>query len=529
MQSKDRIVNPAPAAPPVTSAAAEQKDRRRAGRTAARAMRIFAAFFLGKALALAFLVTPLWDVPDEAGHYAIVEDLADGRGLPAPGRSVIPPEVLGDWMRTGAPGEPVYNWVAQHPPVYHLLAVPFLAAARAVTDNRRIIFRAPRVLCALAGAAALLVLFRVVREAGADPLFAFAVSAAVGSVPMYSHMASGTNHDILVALAASLAALYWVRFDSSGRFRDGMKMGAALSMMGGVKLSAIPVAAALLLLSWRSLATRGRARLLEWTALAALSLSLPLLWTLRHFLLFKSTRVHPISDKPFDPAGFLGYLRDYPVMDHTFKNFFGLIGWTGSGGGQVRWFQISGVFLAPYLILGLAGALAAAWWLWVRLSPRTRPASAGVAAVAFAFSLLWLFSGEDGATLPKRLLFALLVAVPLLAIPGAFVEPERASSVVAGSHLVFLLFAAAYLVNSWEAYEIYGQMRATNGRYFFAVLPFLALAFLLPIALLWRPRPARNAWVIAILGLLIVNEGAFFLLKVIPFYRSGPFPPGGLR
>ncbi len=55
-----------------------------------RAMVLVAALFFVKAVLLALFVTPLWDVPDETGHYAIIADLADGRGLPLPGRSVIP-------------------------------------------------------------------------------------------------------------------------------------------------------------------------------------------------------------------------------------------------------------------------------------------------------------------------------------------------------------------------------------------------------------------------------------------------------
>ena len=58
-----------------------------------------AALFLVKALVLAFWVTPLWDVPDETGHYAIVADLSEGRGLPLQGKSAIPSDVVSDWTR----------------------------------------------------------------------------------------------------------------------------------------------------------------------------------------------------------------------------------------------------------------------------------------------------------------------------------------------------------------------------------------------------------------------------------------------
>ena len=56
-------------------------------------------------------------------------------------------------------------------------------------------------------------------------------------------------------------------------------------------------------------------------------------------------------------------------------------------------------------------------------------------------------------------------------------------------------------------------MRATNGRYFFAVLPFLVLAFVFR-----QPVPEGGAGLACcLLAALFVNETAFFLLKVIPF------------
>ena len=479
-----------------------------------------AALFLVKAVLLAFWVTPLWDVPDETGHYAIVADLSEGRGLPLQGRSVLPPDVVSDWTRAKS-ATPIGNWVAQHPPLYHLLAAPILSAARAVTSDPRWRYRAPRLLSALAGAAGLLLFFGAFHEASGDPLLSFAAAAGIGCVPMYSHLASGTNHDILLAAASGLVALCWVRFERTGFFADAMKMAAALALAGAIKLSALPVAGALWLLCLPRLKERGGRRLAEAIAIGATSVSLPLLWTLRHWWLLGNTRVHPVSAKSFALPAFFAYLREQPVVDHTFKNFFGLIGWTGTGGGDLKWFQISGVFLAPYLLLALAGAAGTAAWLWGRSAGVSRLSAGGAAAIVFFFCLFWLFARADGAEAVKRVLYSLLAAVPLLALPLAFGKRPAGEAILSGSQFVFLVFSVAYLVNSFEAYQIYGQMRATNGRYFFAVLPFLVLAFVFPAAGLVRRGRWRNIGILALLAGLFVNETLFFLLRVIPFYRGG--------
>src|SRR5258706_5153228 len=136
-------------------------------------MAAFAALFLVKAVVLAFWVTPLWDVPDETGHYAVVADLAEGRGLPLQGKSVLPSDVMSDWTR-GKSATPIGNWVAQHPPLYHLLAAPILSAARAVTPDARWRYRAPRLLSALAGAAGLLLFFPAFFDASREPLASLA-------------------------------------------------------------------------------------------------------------------------------------------------------------------------------------------------------------------------------------------------------------------------------------------------------------------------------------------------------------------
>jgi hypothetical protein len=52
------------------------------------------------------------------------------------------------------------------------------------------------------------------------------------------------------------------------------------------------------------------------------------------------------------------------------------------------------------------------------------------------------------------------------------------------------------------------------------VLPFLVLAFCFPFARLVPPGKRRDSLLAAVLALLFFNETAFFLARVVPFYRG---------
>lgn len=488
-------------------------------------MVLVAAVFFVKASLLALFVTPLWDVPDETGHYALIEDIVSGRGLPLMGRSVIPNDLYTRWMHAPPPSPPMPNWTAQHPPLYHLLAAPLLAAARAATDDPEWRYRAPRLLSAAAGALALLVLFAVFREASGDPAFAFVAASGVGFLPMFTHMSSGINHDVFLALCMGVAALFLVRLVHSGRFADGLAMGAALAAAGATKLSALAPAAVLLAAAFFALASRGARRLGEWLAIAAAAASLPALWLLRHRLLLPAVAAHPTGSAHFD-LGLLDYLTRYPVLDHTFKNFVGLIGWTGTGGGELRWFQIDGPWLLVYLVLAAGAAALSAVWIERQEPEHPSPAAVrlllrALAAAAFAACFFSLLAGYTGAGLAKRLAYSLLVAVLFLGAPRLLVRADTGSRIVGISQLTVLVFIAAYLANSFAGFRAHGEMRATNGRYFFAVLPFLGLAYFEPAALALSPGRRRNFALAAVFAVLLADEIAFFLLRVVPFYRGG--------
>ena len=490
-----------------------------------RAMALVAAVFFIKASLLSLFLTPLWDVPDESGHYALVFDIVSGRGLPLMGRSVIPDRIYESWMRKPAPSPPMPNWTAQHPPLYHLAAAPFFAAARVVSDDPDWQCRLVRLFSALSGAVALLVFFAVFREASGDSLIAFVAASGVGFLPMFTHMASGVNHDVFLALCMGVAALSFVRLAHRGRARDGLAMGAALAAAGATKLSALAPSAVLVLAAAFLLESRGARRVRDWLGIAALAASLPALWLLRHRLLLPGVAAHP-TGTPLFGLDVFAYLTRYPVLDHSFKNFVGLIGWTGTGRGDLRWFQIDGPYLLVYLLLACAAATLSV--VWIERQEREHPSplavrllSRALALGAFAACFFVFLGGYGGVGLVKRLAYSLLLAVLFLGAPRVLAAADSRARIVFVSQLSVLVFTAAYLANSLESFRAHGEMRATNGRYFFAVLPFLGLGYFEPAALALSPGRRRHLALAAVFAALLLDELAFFLLRVVPFYRAG--------
>ncbi|MFN2386162.1 MAG: glycosyltransferase family 39 protein [Thermoanaerobaculia bacterium] len=488
---------------------------------AQKAIAAVAVLFFVKAATLALFVTPLWDVPDESGHLAYVLDLADGRGLPVYGRTPLPPEVLARWDARGS-AVPAFNWVAQHPPLSHAIAAPFALAARGATSDREARLRAPRLASVLAATLALIVLFQVLREATDDAAFALAGAACVSFVPMYSHLASGTHNEPLLALAGSLAGLGWVRLVRSGALEDAFRTAAALGLAGATKLTALPVAAGLLILMPLYLTRqKGWRKGVTWLLAAAIALAAPAFWLLRNWL----TAGHPLvyaAPEAFSPGRLAQLLAREPVFDHTFKNFLGLIGWMG--GGQLRWFQISGLFLGAYLAAGLLVVSAAAVWLWRdsgRLGTPFRTMLRLLCVAAVVAGLLPALSG--GPSHPaKHAFYALVLAIPFFGLALFFGRGDRERELIRSSLWVVLVFLGAYLWNVWRGLAIYGHMRAVHGRYFLAILPFLMLGFGYPAARLFPRTRARDAALIGLVLLLAAAEIAFFLVRVVPFYRAAP-------
>jgi len=489
--------------------------RAKAGR---RAGAVLAVLFFLKAAALGLFVTPLWDVPDEVGHFAYASDLADGRGIAPPGLAVISPEIAAHWPgHTGGP--PIANWTEIHPPGYALAAAAVLRVARTLTPDFERRVRLTRLTSALFGALTIFLLHDLLLLAGTGGPAALAGAGLVGCIPMFSHMASGVSHDTLSAALGAVCAIAWVRLVREPSWSAAAAVALALAAAGAVKGTIAPVALVLsLLLPWR---VPGRifARVAGSAALAIVALSTTAFWWAMRL---GGIPTPPAARPRHGAAAFFDAVRDLPIADHTLKNFLGLIGWTSSG--PVRWFQISGPFLAAdAAVIAAVAALAAAWTWRNDFRGETtaripRAAAWSLAGAVFATSFAWLVSRPAVSPI-KLLLESALFALPFLAAtPRPAATPEEIA--VSTSRLAILGFSLAYFWNVARSYLLTGEMRGAHGRYFFVVLGFLLVGLYVPAVDFLRGWRGRNRALAAAVALVLVNEGAFYAIRVIPFYRG---------
>lgn len=473
--------------------------------------------FVVRAFFAAWYLTPLWDVPDETGHFAYVLDIVEGRGVPIAGESVIPPEVMRSWKGTRSP-EP--NWISQHPPLYHFAAAAFLGAARGASAPLDIQVRVTRLAAVLLGAMTLILLFELLLMYADDALFAFSMASALSVLPMFVHMSAGVNHDVATALCGVVAGRYFVRLLRSYEASDLIKMSIALAAAGAIKLTALALAAPLLALALIAMIAERRLRWWHAAAAVLIAFATPLGWLLRTRLTSGGALLlaEPARAAAMSP---LEYFVRYPVIDHTVKNFVGLIGWTGLGGGEVRWLQIGGAAYLPYLALLLIVSIATATWFASRGVRSARVAAVLSAIVGGGFFVAATLVEPTATNMIKNAAYGAMIAVlPFAMMIFSWRRLGIEERIAAASVAIVAGFALAYAIRIWNAYRFMGEMRATHGRYFFVVLPFLIFAFLVPAYRVVAERSPSAARFAAMMFLLIAiaADVHFQVTAVLPFF-----------
>jgi len=174
------------------------------------------------------------NAPDEAAHVTYIRVLATGR-LPTR-----------DHPETGLqPTAPSYEW--HQPPLYYLLALPFLSLGE----------RWLRIASILCGLAAILLIYRAVRQLFPDnPFLAIVATGIAALTPAHIAITSTVNNDGLLEVwfCATLLILIGALMNGFTSWRAGWLggvLGAAI-LTKATGLLLLPIALFALILLWRS-------------------------------------------------------------------------------------------------------------------------------------------------------------------------------------------------------------------------------------------------------------------------------------
>ncbi|HVI57331.1 MAG TPA: glycosyltransferase family 39 protein [Luteimonas sp.] len=485
---------------------------------------LVALVFFAKFAAYAWMVTPLWDVPDESGHYSYAMDVSRGE-WPLLGEARIDDEVAHSWIgaQAAAPG----NWIAQHPPLFYVLDAPAVLAARAMGLEFESRVRLARMPSALFGGLTILGLVLFLASATGRHELGLAGGIFLGSTPMFAHLSSGVTHDTLVACTATWAAYWIMRWLESERFAHVVYAGLLIAACTITKITGLAMAVPVFLaISWRLWRTQPRTgvssklALLRWARCAAalwLVMFLPVcFWIARnvshfHEMFPDASHLHPAT---LVPIGFIEFMTRFPVWEHIVLNFIALVGWNGSGYGVLKWIQANGD-LARYFLSFLAiGSLSAVFA--PALPPRAQLARRVVIAVIVS-AVACVYARWPEIQLARwtcLLVLAALVA-SLAAHSRAFWRSDDVGWLLATGAGCILFFLLAYYETLRGGFA--GSMRATHGRYLYPVLPFLLLILLWPL----RDRLAsRLILCMSVFGMIVAD--GFFLRQVVPLYGQLP-------
>jgi len=477
-----------------------------------------AVLFFIKFAAFALYLTPFWDIPDESGHYAYVENLSHGQ-LPVLGEARMSREIADSWIRPGA--RQGRNWIAQHPPLFYSLSAPVVAAVRASGGGFEAQVHSARLVSSLIGALAILGMMAFLTVATGRSLLGIAGGVFIGATPMFTQLGSGVTHDTLVACTAAWACYWLVRWLDSNRFSHALWCAFVAGLGCITKITALPMAIPLFfLMALWLLRTRGLSR--PWPTFARIGLvwlvmfTPVVIWGIHNFLHFHEMfpnagllNVYP--DNPTE-MGFLEYMRKYPIWQVVLLNFVGLIGWMGTVPGVVVTVQANG--LIAQLVVGILlfcssfSILHAFRFLREGKREWACVAILAVASIALGSTL----SIYRYATITCIAIFVMTAWIGVRNFPTLHKPSARSWLMLTGCTCI-AFFTVLYYHHIWENYTQIGRVKALHGRYFYTVMPFLSLLMLWPLRKGLLPAAA-----VAVATLSLIVADGFFLHDAFVMY-----------
>jgi 4-amino-4-deoxy-L-arabinose transferase-like glycosyltransferase len=411
-------------------------------------------------------LNPIFEAPDELGHYSYVRSLALGSGLP-----IDTPD------RPNQPGQPE----GAQPPLYYAVAalLTFWAPhgdlavqarnnpAGSIGDprtpgNKNHFLHGPdqafpwsgetlnvhltRFSTTLWGVVTVILTYGIGRLVFARPIFAVAAAMVVAGNPQFLFMSSAVNNDVAVAAVAAL--LIWLCLRSARR-PPSRRAAVLLGVVAGLAVLAKPLAigGVLFAVAATAIATRRAHRGIPTFAARALEVIVAFTFTSGWWFAYNVVTYH--SAMPVDSFVHRSQIFDQaPSLARAASELGGLLMsyWAVFG-----WFSILGpawyyeIFDA-LMLLGALG-LGVAALRWIARRPRRDADRTGV-----AFTVAWciLIFGALCAyrlvveAFQGRLLFAAMSANAILLVVGWYeLAPRRNAGLVAGALGLSLIGPAA--------------------------------------------------------------------------------------
>ncbi|MCP4538657.1 MAG: hypothetical protein GY832_16100 [Chloroflexi bacterium] len=418
------------------------------------------------------VVVPLFEAPDEIWHFSFVRVLATQRTLP-----IQPTEGKNVWLRE-----------AGQPPLYYLVAAPFVApmdtsdfpdfvrfnaAHPAVTpgiqsDATNVFIHTPhekfpyqgavlavhvvRLLSVLWGAGTVVGAYLVAREIVPDrPALALAAATITAFNPHFIFISSVVNNDVSAACVCTFAL--WLvlrlkretrvlgkqrRFSFAQSGKTLVSLGIVLGLALLTKMSALAllplVALALGLMWWRDRDVR--ALFVRGTVILSLAGLVGFWWYARNWALYG------------DPLAWGVWMMDLPVKSIGLIELVRQFGHVATS----YWSPYNGLFpVLVFWVLGLLVTLAVGGWVRMIIRRDVRAKTEGVLLAGTWFLLLFASLVKYMVTTPSdegRLLFPGIAAFSLLVALGLeAITPQRWTSTtlcVVGTGLLILSVASPF-------------------------------------------------------------------------------------
>ncbi|MDZ4301862.1 MAG: glycosyltransferase family 39 protein [Pseudomonas sp.] len=507
-----------------------------------------------RSLFLAFYVIPPADTPDESGHYAYVRDIAAGEFFPVLGKAIIPNNL---WLDVKAPNPfPRTNYIVQHPPLYYAVAAVPLFITQQFTQERWYQIRVTRSVSALSLGLLFLVLFKTLSAAGIEPRRAVLSAIVLAFIPMISDLSAGISNDIFLFLLCALATLYLVRFLRQQQIADAYRCAIWLTLAGGTKMTAWPLIGVFLIIMVYEMRQPVRRWLMHSVALGTTAMLLPAWWMARNYHYFGNmfkvdtgSHAQELFEK-LSNYSLLQYLREQPYLDWMLVHFYGLFGFAGYCQSLERIAECIGprqtrianqafeVFVGLLLVIAVIYLVHGVRRYLQHLASRPEPLRANplqtlsqgllghrwlkfsvpsliglMALLAFAYGMQITAyeAGYLGYTAKVVMMSLILIAALHLCL--LFVEDDMTERLIAYGPVLLLLFATLFTVQAHKGYQLTGELRGVQGRYFYPFLPLL----LTSLALLFERVKVPTVVLMWAVIALAWGEMFSYVTQVIPF------------